>query len=189
MTGVADPARKYPYLAVYMSDDLVKMYFDQYRAAAEESGYTASPYQMGHLLPIYVAETDERAREEAAEHVLWLYHRGLRIPLNMLFPPGYVTHQSMRHILSIADELDYANMSFDDFNARGYCVVGSVETVKQRLVESIGKLGYGILLSLLQIGDMPHYRTIKNMELFATEVMPYLKKEFQDMPEKWDRAA
>ncbi len=189
MGWCADPARKYPYLAVYMSDDLVKMYFDQYRAAAEESGYTPSPYQMGHLLPIYVAETDERAREEAAEHVLWLYHRGLRIPLNMLFPPGYVTHQSMRHILNIADELDYANMSFDDFNARGYCVVGSVETVKQRLVESIGKLGYGILLSLLQIGDMPHHRTIKNMELFATEVMPYLKKEFQDMPEKWDRAA
>ena len=31
MGWCADPARKYPYLAGYMSDDLVKMYFDQYR--------------------------------------------------------------------------------------------------------------------------------------------------------------
>jgi len=50
-------------------------------------------------------------------------------------------------------------------------------------------LGYGILLSLLQIGDMPHYRTVKNMELFATEVIPYLRKEFQGMQEKWAQAA
>ena len=168
---------------------LVKTYFDQYRAEAEKCGYTASPYQLGHLLPIYVAETDERAREEAADHVLWLYHRGLRIPLNMLFPPGYVTHESMKHILGMADDLDYAKMSFDDLNDRGYCVVGGVETVKQRLAASIKELGYGILLSLLQIGDMPHYRTVKNMELFATEVMPYLRKEFQGMEEKWAQAA
>ncbi len=189
MGWCADPARKYPYLAVYMSDDLVKTYFDQYRDEAQKQGYTASPYQMGHLLPIYVAETDERAREEAEEHVLWLYHKGLRMPLNFLFPPGYVTHQSMKHILNIADELDYSKMSFDDFNSKGYCVVGSVETVKQRLVESIGKLGYGILLSLLQIGAMPHHQTIKNMELFATEVIPYLQKEFRGMQEKWAQAA
>ena len=35
-------------------------------------------------------------------------------------------------------------------------------------------LGFGNLCAVLQIGDMPHERTLKNMELFAREVMPAL---------------
>lgn len=185
----AHPSRKYPYQAVYMSEQLVKRYFDGYREAAERFGYTASPYQMGHLLPIYVAETDSRAREEAADHLLWLYHRGLRIPMPYLFPPGYVTHESMRRILEFAHELDWASMSFDELNEKGYCVVGSVETVRHRLATYVKELGFGLLLALLQFGDMPHYRTVKNMELFATEVMPFLREEFRGMQEKWASAA
>jgi hypothetical protein len=26
------------------------------------------------------------------------------------------------------------------------------------------------------VGDMPHYRTVKSMELFATQVMPALRR-------------
>ncbi len=185
----AHPSRKYPYLAVYMPDKLIKLYFDQYREAAEKFGYTASPYQMGHLLPIYVAETDSRAQEEAADHVLWLYHKGLRHKWEFLFPPGYVTAASMRRITELAPELDWASMSFAELNEKGFCVVGSVETVRQRLATYVQEFGFGLLLALLQFGDMPYHRTVKNMELFATEVMPVLREQFRDMQEKWAKAA
>ena len=181
----AHPDRKYPYCAVYMPDKLVKSYFDMYREAAAKHGYEASPYQLGHALPIYVAETDARAREEAERHLLWLYKKGLRMPLQMLFPPGYVTHESMKRILGFADQLDYDRMSFDDLNEKGYAVVGSVETVKRRLVEYGHELRFGLVLALLHFGDMPHHRTIKNMEIFASEVMPALRKEFAG----WKNAA
>jgi len=185
----AHPSRKYPYLAVFMPDHLIKGFFDLYRETANGFGYEASPYQMGHLLPIYVAETDSRAKEEAADHALWLYHKGLRHKQEFLFPPGYVTAASMRRILELSPELDWGSMSFDELNEKGYCVVGSVETVRQRLATYVKELGFGLLLALLQFGDMPYHRTVKNMELFATEVMPFLREEFKGMQERWAAAA
>jgi alkanesulfonate monooxygenase SsuD/methylene tetrahydromethanopterin reductase-like flavin-dependent oxidoreductase (luciferase family) len=158
----AHPDRKYPYLAVYMPDTLVKMYFDMYHEAARGFGYEVSPYQLGHLIPIYVAETDAQAKAESERHLLWLYHNGLRMPLNMYFPPGYVTHPTMKRIIGFKDDLDYGRLSFDDFNEKGYAMIGSVETVRRRLVEAGEELGFGLVLALLQFGDMPHHRTIKN---------------------------
>lgn len=171
----AHPQRKYAYLAVYMPEHLVKWFFDLYRESAEAYGYTASPYQLGHVYPVYVAETDARAEEEAAEHLLWLYHYGLRHKSEFLFPPGYVSHTSMQGILKNAADMDWARMSFRELNTKGFCVVGSAATVRQRLTEYAQTLGFALLPVLLQFGDMPHYKTVKNMELFATEVMPHLR--------------
>jgi len=171
----AHPDRKYVYLAVYMPENLVKWFFDMYRESAEKYGYTASPYQMGHLVPVYVAETDARAEEEAASHLLWLYYYGLRHKPEFLFPPGYVSLSSMRSILKNAPEMDWEKMSFKELNEKGFCVIGSATTVRQRLAEYANTLGFAVLPVLLQFGDMPHHKTMKNMELFATKVMPHLR--------------
>ena len=167
----------------------MKWFFDAYREAADQYGYEASPYQMGHLLPIYVAETDSRAEEEAKAHMLWLYHYGLRHKWEMLFPPGYTSAASMKRIMARADDFDYGNMDFKRLNDSGYCVVGSAETVRDRLAHYVKELGFGLLLPLLHVGDMPHHRVIKNMDLFATEVMPPLRAEFSDMSQRWLKAA
>jgi alkanesulfonate monooxygenase SsuD/methylene tetrahydromethanopterin reductase-like flavin-dependent oxidoreductase (luciferase family) len=174
----AHPSRKYTYLAVFMPDSLLKTFFDQYRESARAHGYEPSPYQMGHLIPIYVADTDRRAREEAAADVLWLYHKGLRYPLEFAQPPGYVSPATMRRILGFYKDLDFASMGFDEFNERGYCIVGSPDTVRRRLAEAAQTMGYGVVLSLLQFGTMSHERTMRNMKLFSTEVAPGLRQQF-----------
>jgi alkanesulfonate monooxygenase SsuD/methylene tetrahydromethanopterin reductase-like flavin-dependent oxidoreductase (luciferase family) len=51
-------------------------------------------------------------------------------------------------------------------------VVGSAATVREKLKALEAYLGFGNLCAVLQIGDMPHERTMKNMELFARQVMP-----------------
>jgi hypothetical protein len=33
------------------------------------------------------------------------------------------------------------------------------------------------------VGDMPHYRTVKSMELFATQVMPALRRRSSEARE------
>ena len=185
----AHPDRKYPYLAVFMPDDLVKWFFDVYREAADQYSYEASPYQMGHLLPVYVAETDSRAEEEAEAHILWLYHYGLRHKWQMFFPPGYTSAASMRRILARAADFDWESMDFKQLNERGYCVVGSAKTVRERLAHLVKELGFGLLLPLLHAGDMPHHRVIKNMDLFAADVMPALREEFSAMSQRWLEAA
>ncbi len=174
----AHPSRKYPYLATFMPQEMVRMFFDWYREAARGYGYEAAPSQLGHLLPVYVAETDSEAMRDGAQHVRWLYHRGLRHSFQMLFPPGYSTIPTMTRLAAAAKNLDYASMDFETMNARGFCMVGSPDTVRRRLIESIRALGNGLFLPLIQIGDMPHDRTVRSMELFAREVMPAIRAEF-----------
>src|SRR5207249_4787463 len=43
--------------------------------------------------------------------------------------------------------------------------------------EQIGWLGVGNVLSLLQLGTLPADLTRRNMELFASEVLPHLRDE------------
>jgi len=107
----------------------------------------------------------------------------------MLFLLGYTSISSMRRITGFAHELNWEAMDAKELDKHGYCLLGSVETVRERLAEYVRKLNFGLLLPLLHFGDMPHDRTIKNMELFATEVMPFLKREFKSMEDKWSRAA
>jgi len=165
------------------------MFFDQYRAAAQSHGYQASPYQMGHLMPIYIAETDSKAEEEAAPYLSWLYNYGLRYGFEYVFPPGYISIPSLRNILKFAHELDWANLPFRTLVDKGYCLVGSGDTVRKKLAGYIKDLGFGLVMPLLQIADMPHDLTMKNMELFATQVMAPIREEFKEMSEQWSSAA
>ena len=56
-----------------------------------------------------------------------------------------------------------------------YAIVGSPDTVYEKLVENIERLGTGNLLGLFQLGTLPADLTRRNLELFATEVMPRLQ--------------
>jgi hypothetical protein len=52
--------------------------------------------------------------------------------------------------------------------------------VYEKLVENLRRLGTGNLLGLFQLGTLPGDLTRRNLELFATEVMPRLKREFPE---------
>lgn len=65
----------------------------------------------------------------------------------------------------------------EDIEAGGYAIVGSPDTVRQKLSERIKKLGVGNLLGLFQLGTLPHDLTCKSMKLFAEKVMPSLREE------------
>ena len=95
----------------------------------------------------------------------------------------------MRRITGFAHELNRETMDLKELNDKGYSLIGCVEIVRERLVKYIKELNFGLLLPLLHFGDMPHDRTITNMELFASDVMPFLKREFKAMEDKWSRAA
>ena len=60
-----------------------------------------------------------------------------------------------------------------------YAIVGSPETVRDRLKEHIKKLGVGNLLGLFQLGDLPADLTKKSMTMFAQEVLPALRRDLE----------
>ena len=169
-------AHHYTYLSVFAPTKLLKRWFDGFREGARAAGYEAGRDQIGILLPIYVAETDRQAHAEGRDHVLWLYHKGLKHKFEHLFPPGYMTDHSWGRFLQSGLGA-YSDISYEDLLSQGYAVVGSPATVRERLDEFAEELGFGLVNALLHIGDMPHDRTIRNMELFAGEVMPHFRAQ------------
>jgi len=67
--------------------------------------------------------------------------------------------------------------SWDEIVAGGYAIVGSPATVREQMLEMVRWLGVGNVLTLLQLATLPADLTRKNMELFAAEVMPALRRE------------
>lgn len=63
----------------------------------------------------------------------------------------------------------------EEIEKGAYAIVGSPETVRDRLAEYSKRLGVGNLLGLFQIGTLPAELTKKNMRLFAEKVMPALR--------------
>jgi len=76
----ADPARKYPFLVTFSAEDLVVRYLNMYRDQARELGYEAAGDQLGWAAPLYVADTDERALEEARAGAESLFNHYLANP-------------------------------------------------------------------------------------------------------------
>ncbi|MCY3805691.1 MAG: LLM class flavin-dependent oxidoreductase [bacterium] len=166
----------YTYLSVFAPSKLLKRWFDGYRAGANAAGYEAPRDKIGILLPIYVAETDKEAHAEGRQYVTWLYHKGLKHKFEHLFPPGYMTDHSWGRFLQSGLGA-YSDVSYEDLVGQGYAVVGSPATVRERLAELAEELGFGLVNALLHIGDMPHDHTIRNMELFAREVIPHFRTQ------------
>src|SRR5262249_36800312 len=80
---------RYPLVLVYSALQTIELRLNQYKEAAQAAGYTAPPEQLGWMSPVYVAETEAEAMARAEQHIMWLFHRGLKMPFQYFFPPGY----------------------------------------------------------------------------------------------------
>lgn len=167
---------RYPFMMVFSPIEHQRKAYQLYRRIAEDKfGYQASPYQLGFCVPTYVAESDEIARREFEPHILWLFRRGLKAgPFTT--PPGYMSQQSMRAFLTaMAGMKTWGELTMDDLINDGYIIVGHPDTVIEKLTYYMDELQAGLMVSGASCGDMPPELVSKNMELFATKVMPALR--------------
>jgi alkanesulfonate monooxygenase SsuD/methylene tetrahydromethanopterin reductase-like flavin-dependent oxidoreductase (luciferase family) len=166
--------RRYTYMSVYAPTRIVRRWFDGYRQAAADLGYVADPEKIAFSVPIYIADTDEKAHAEGRPAVEWLYHKGLKQSAEMVTPPGYMSPGSLRGVL--ASGLRMGGTSYEDLLANGQAVVGSPSSVAKRLSELYDELGgFGQIIGLFAIGPSTHEQVMRSAELFATEVMPVLR--------------
>lgn len=166
--------RRYCYMGVpYFHIDVFRRVFAQFREACDQAGYTADPEQMGWGVPVYVAETDRQAREEF-EPAFWYFVRNLLKNIN-LTPPGYTSAASAAALLKNQKQFLYAQKTWDDIEKGVFAIVGSPETVRQKLEVHLKELGAGVLLTGCQIGKAGHEQTRRSMDLLAREVLPKLR--------------
>ncbi|MEW5423006.1 LLM class flavin-dependent oxidoreductase [Amorphus sp. 3PC139-8] len=169
------PDRRYTYLQTFTPVAMLAKYMQMYKDMAAEHGYEATEDQLGWSVPMYIAETDEAARREAKPHIEAFLNKFLRMPKEMLLPPGYLSLKSMLGVMKAKSSIG-GKQTIDDVIDKGMFICGSPETVRQRLETYQKEIGFGHLLSLLQFGTLPADLTRKNMELYAGEVMPYLRQ-------------
>lgn len=156
---------------------------------AAEYGLKENPYRAGFLQLVAVSETDERAEQEYAEHIEYFYNKCLHIPPHYFGPPGHQDYRSLEKGIrsgrtgKMMEELTkLKEYTYKDFVDKQFVIAGSPSTVREQLREAARKLRVGNLMVLLHIGSMPHDLTIKNIDLFADEVLPHIKDLWDDEP-------
>jgi len=171
--------RKYPWIALpYSQFEVMKEHFDMLREHAATRGEEVPPERIGWPCMIYVAETDEQARREFEPHFWYLAKKLLRLPREYMFPPGHTSIESQLRPGHARRKFISLLSSWQEAEDGLYAIVGSPATVRQKMREGIKQAGCGIIQGIFQVGSLPHELTLKNMTLFAREVMPALRAEF-----------
>ena len=177
------PSRKYTYLQTFSPVDQLARFMAMYQQQAQKYGYEASPQQLGWATPVYVSDSEEAARREARPHIEAFYNKFLRMPVEMLLPPGYL---SLASITSVTDKIRSGpaagGYTIEDLSAKGMIICGGPDSVAQQLETYQKKVGFGKLIAMTQFGTLPHDLTVKSMELFAREVMPRLRHIGEEQP-------
>jgi len=167
-----------------------KALLDGYWETIDRLGIEPNPYRAGFLQLIAVSETDAQAEADYAEHAKYFYDNCLHIYEGFADPPGYRTMPTLKRGLvgQHGKQVTAARkaLTWSELVDQGYVVAGGPESVRQQLREVIKTLNVGQLMVLLQFGNMPKHKALKNTELFAREVMPALRDIWSEWEDHWN---
>jgi alkanesulfonate monooxygenase SsuD/methylene tetrahydromethanopterin reductase-like flavin-dependent oxidoreductase (luciferase family) len=170
----AHPDRRYTYLQTFSPAKVVQRYLKLYRDTCKGFGYEAEDRQLGWAVPVYVAKSDEAARSEARPHFEAFRNVFVKMPIEMLLPPGYTSRESLKNVMKAKAEM-FGDIAIEKAIDLGLFVCGSPVTVRSAFESYWKEMRFGNLLVLCQFGTLPADLTRTNMELFAREVMPAVK--------------
>jgi alkanesulfonate monooxygenase SsuD/methylene tetrahydromethanopterin reductase-like flavin-dependent oxidoreductase (luciferase family) len=137
----------------------IRSYYDAYKAAGHPG-----KGQVYVSAPIYLAETEERARAEAEESVTHFYRLQYELIADSARRSGrqaFIDRAERLRTLTYADVL------------RGNVLVGTPQSVADKLRQLQEEIGFdGILAELNCGGLIPHERVLNALRLLCQEVMP-----------------
>ncbi|MBV8493440.1 MAG: LLM class flavin-dependent oxidoreductase [Alphaproteobacteria bacterium] len=141
----------------------LKPHITAYQEAYKAAGHPGEG-QVYISAPIYIAETEERARAEAEESVTYFYKLQYELIAESARRSG------RPEFVRRAEHLK--NLSYDDV-LRDNVIVGTPDSVSARLRQLQQDIGFdGILAELNCGGLIPHDRVLNAIRLLCQEVMP-----------------
>jgi alkanesulfonate monooxygenase SsuD/methylene tetrahydromethanopterin reductase-like flavin-dependent oxidoreductase (luciferase family) len=119
--------------------------------------------------------------EEAAAHLAYFQGTlaaGFVGPGKVWMPPGYIDPPALVQFLADLREMVQGPRPSDAAEAvwKRSPLIGSPATVRERLLVYVKELGLGTVLALLQFGSLPADLTARSTQLYATEVVPYVRE-------------
>lgn len=172
----ADASRRYTYLQTFSPTAAMEKYMTMYRDVASQNGYEAKPSQLGWAVPVFVGEDDASAVKEAREHIENFYNSFLRMPPEMLLPPGYLSLASVKGVMKAKGSITGGRQTVEALMEKGMFLCGSAETVRQQIEHYQKRVGFGYILPMMQFATLPADATRRSMERFARDVMPHLRQ-------------
>ena len=169
------PNHRYTYLQTFSPAAVVEKYLQSYRDTAQGYGYEAADSQLGWAVPVYVSDTDDQARKEAKVHFELFRNRLLKMPIEMLLPPGYTSRDSLKNLMKAKASLSQ-DLTIDKAIEMGMFVCGTANTVRQMLEDHWSKMHFENLLTMMHFGSLPQDLTKRSMEMFAKDVLPHIQK-------------
>jgi alkanesulfonate monooxygenase SsuD/methylene tetrahydromethanopterin reductase-like flavin-dependent oxidoreductase (luciferase family) len=162
------------YSAVFVSKQRALELNQQLRRSSAEYGHPVRPEQLPLQVITYVAETKDKAEEEAIPHLRFFFEDALRTTPTFLAPPGYLSVAELKKRAALADKL-HGGFSFDNVNESFFVAVGTADQVVAQLEEWGGQMGTSHYNLLAAIGDMPHWKVVKNLSLIGQDVIPRVR--------------
>ena len=129
---------------------------------------------MGWSNAIFIGDTDAKAVAACREHMEIYANDLLTKDPAIMSPPGYTSVESVKRMRALRAGRG-AFQRTEDLIEKGIVIVGSPETVRQRLADNQDLAGFGISLTKTQFGTMPHAMALENQAAVAQEVLPYFK--------------
>jgi alkanesulfonate monooxygenase SsuD/methylene tetrahydromethanopterin reductase-like flavin-dependent oxidoreductase (luciferase family) len=149
--------------------------FNRYRERMAHHGHEVDRGKLTFGVMAYVAETDQQAEEEFMSHCMYFFESSLRTTPRYLIPPGYLTVPEFRRRISGPDV--HGNANWDDLTSINRIVAGTPEKVADAIGRWAEEADVSQISLNLALGDMPHWKVVKNLTLFAEEVIPRLRSK------------
>lgn len=177
-------SRQVPTGLVFQPAEEMAERFGLYRQFAEEDyGWSPSDKDFTINRTVYVAETDEQAREEADEHLEFFYKKltaadHLGTVARMMGDDFYKPERHDEYVENLTKHGEFViNYEYDRFKEYGEVIAGSPETVVEEIERQYDVIGgVGRLSGVFQFGTLPDDLFRKSMELYVDEVKPAVDK-------------
>ncbi len=193
--------KQYPYLGLGTALGPTCDLWDMYADKSAELGFQAGPENFGYLLPIFCADTDEKAQEIGKGFIFGGGQNAFSRPEHTL-PPGYNSKSAIRmlgqqpggswlgvskdKLMAGADD-SWDASAYDGLRAKlvaGYekvqdnmqIVVGSPETCAQKIKDILSVIRPGVFTCFAVQGNVSDKDRLRSVELLGKEVLPDVRK-------------
>ena len=157
------------------------------RRIGRKYGHEIGPdkFPMGAM--VFVAETDKQAEEEYRPHIQYFFENCLRTTPNFLAPPGYMSIEKMRRRLELSTRV-HGGFDWDFMTSQFRICAGSPETVATKIAGWMTDVQASVVNCQAHLGDLPHWKTVKNLTMLAQEVFPRVREKLGVAPKHGARA-
>jgi alkanesulfonate monooxygenase SsuD/methylene tetrahydromethanopterin reductase-like flavin-dependent oxidoreductase (luciferase family) len=161
------------------TDDVIAQKFAYFKSKWKEYGHAGPEPHTLIARHVHVAETDEKAREEAEPELLKGFFGGgtamkkiAATRIGFGGDPRMTGGERNPDIEERGRVFGELTKSYDFWIDNGIAIVGSPKTVIEKLRAQQAHLGYDVFLTQHQLADMPRALAVNSLKLFGQEVLP-----------------